>query len=175
MQQPYGIVIPDWDEEAIETARDQAAMLLDMDANDPTAHLLLDKARLAERRLRGEDASTDTAARTGIPATQPSPEPFDPMRLCATLGKFYGWSDTDIRAMPMKRLLAYKREADRINEEEQAAYEDAKRANKRDANTQAMLDGKPVDPAIAEGQLRRLVTTSTPYAGATVPVCLDGD
>jgi hypothetical protein len=37
-------------------------------------------------------------------------DPFDPMRLYAQLCKYYGWGDEQVRAMPLKRLLAYFRE-----------------------------------------------------------------
>jgi len=168
--QPYAITAPDWDEEAIETARDQAAMLLDMDANDATALLLLQKARLAERRLRGEDVRDVTPdAAEQVPRRASRHEPFDPMQMFAQLAHYYpSFSDTAMRRMPWKRLLAYKREAERMIEEENKAVKDAQHGHGN--GTQAMVDGKPVDPAYAEAQLGGYVTHAQVYDGLAVPV-----
>jgi len=170
--QPYAITTPDWDEEAIETARDQAALLLDMDANDATALLLLQKARLAERRLRGEAPTPDAAESAPRPAPRHERrEPFDPMQMFAQLAHFYpSFSDTAMRRMPWKRLLAYKREAERMIEEENKAVKDAQHGHGSPGPTQAMVDGKPVDPAYAEAQLGGYVTHAQVYDGLAVPV-----
>lgn len=171
--QPYTVTAPDWDEEAIETARDQAAMLLDMDPNDPTAMLLLEKARLAEMALRGETLASPSVARAAprqaFPAAFKPPESvFDPMQLFAQLAKYYHWSDRDIRETPWKRLLGYKREAERMIEQEQAAYDKAKRDAKSGSSAQAMVDGQVVDPAYAEAQLGGYVSHAQTYDGPIV-------
>lgn len=168
----YAITAPDWDEEAIETARDQAAMLLDMDPNDATAMLLLHKARLAEQRLRGEDigaVTPDASEQTPKPVV--SHEPFDPMQMFAQLAHYYpSFSDERMRRMPWKRLLAYKREAERMIEEENKAVKDAQHPHGSPGPTQAMVDGKPVDPAYAEAQLGGYVSHAQVYDGPAVPI-----
>lgn len=183
----YAIVAPDWDEEAIEEARQQAALLLDMNANDQTALLMLEKARLAEIALSAdEDTDTDTGAvstsssssassttsTSATPRQHAHAKPFDPARLFARLAKYYRFSDSDMRQMPFKRLLMYAREMDIMLEEENAAYDKARRDGSRGSGgtSRAMVDGKAVDAAYAESQLSGYVVKPQEYSGPTVPL-----
>lgn len=97
--------IPDWDDEAIIHAREQARML---EVADPDAAL----------RLR---AMADAAEKRNGRSSQI----YDPMNLYARVLKFYGGgiTDQDLQKMDYRRFWGYVREANILAEEEKAAYE----------------------------------------------------
>lgn len=103
--------MPDWDEDAIAEAEYRAKALA---AFDPDA----------AARLRGMAAAAK-AKLTGRPVG--AREPYDPMRVYSRAAKFYGWSHREMEWMHFVTFFAYLREASEINDEEQAAFERARR------------------------------------------------
>jgi hypothetical protein len=182
------ITAPEWDEEAIEQARAEANALLDLDPNDLTARLMLERARLAEQRLRGEtpQATTLTApAPSRRLQSQPSSgrsaagarrrEPLDFMRLIARLAHFYpGFSDDDlVHRIPFKRIIAYAREMQVMQREEQEAYRTAMqgaRSSRGTGGRATLPDGRIVDADFAAQVAGGYIPRAQAYSGPTVPV-----
>lgn len=81
--------------------------------------------------------------------------PYDPMALNAYLVKYYGFSDHEMDWMDMRRYFGYIRRMSVMQDEEQAAYERARRQGARQAT---------VSPEEAEG----LFIRPEEYEGETV-------
>jgi hypothetical protein len=163
--------VPDWDEDAIDVAREQADTLAPYDP--VAAASLRRKAAAAERQLlrtRQHDA-TDGGA-SGAALTSTGHTPFDPMRLFARLAHYYpSFSDEAMLRMPWKRLIAYAREMDIAEREraeaEKAAWEEARSGR---GGTGARWNGKAIAPEDAEAELARMVGHAEPYDGDVTPV-----
>lgn len=102
----------DWDEDAIEEALRTANDI--EDADPETAHRLRAQAEAAARRR-------------DVPIATVGKEPYDPMKVYARVAKYYGWSHEAIDMMHFVTLFGYVREMHKMNEDEKAEYDRARR------------------------------------------------
>lgn len=141
------------------------------DSAKPSEHVqaVREGAPPASDANQGTPAPASLATPTQAQARADTHDPFDPMRFAAQMRRFYtGMTDDEIMyRIPWPRLLGYKREADRMIEEENAAIK--ARAGGASAG-QSTYDGKPVDEATANARLREMVSQPDVYTGPTAPV-----
>lgn len=133
--------VPDWDEDAIQEAEYRARALAPFDPDAATR--LRNMAAAARAKLTGQPVG--------------SREPYDPMKAYSRAAKFYGWSHKEMEAMHFVTFFAYIREASEINDEEQAAFERAKRESQQ-------------GQVATEADIANMVPQMQTYEGETVAI-----
>lgn len=79
--------------------------------------------------------------------------PYDPMALYAYLAKYYRFSDREMDAMHFPRFFGYVRRMSVMQDEENAAYERARRQGQRQATaTPEQAQGLFIKPEEYQGE-----------------------